>query len=233
MSRALASRYTRLQLIFSRVFIRFLVVDCGSPIVPIGGAATAFTTLSVFGVYEGNATVDFECDFGRNLVGSSVGTCLSNGSWSVASPECLLVDCGELVAPANGDRIGDLTTFDSVVEFRCDDGYELVGSSQRRCQVNGTWTGTETTCRRKEKTLSFFIVFSFVFLGVNCGDLQRPNNGSRLGETTTFQSTIRFECDAGFEVIGQAIAVCQVNGNWSSITPTCEGFFHSFRHNSF
>ena len=35
------------------------------------------------------------------------------------------------------------------VYFRCDLGYELFGSEERKCQQNGTWTGQQPVCRGK------------------------------------------------------------------------------------
>ena len=32
--------------------------------------------------------------------------------------------------------------------FTCNTGYELNGSDSRTCQIDGTWTGIETICRR-------------------------------------------------------------------------------------
>ena len=32
--------------------------------------------------------------------------------------------------------------------FTCNTGYELTGSDTRTCQSNGSWSGTNTVCRR-------------------------------------------------------------------------------------
>ena len=34
-----------------------------------------------------------------------------------------------------------------MVYFNCDLGYDLVGSPDRKCLLNGTWTGTQPVCK--------------------------------------------------------------------------------------
>ena len=38
------------------------------------------------------------------------------------------------------------TTFASAAEYRCSDGFELIGNSTRTCQASGDWSGEEPTC---------------------------------------------------------------------------------------
>lgn len=56
------------------------------------------------------------------------------------------VDCGPLHPPENGDKTGEKTTFLSSVTFRCDDGFDLMGSLIRTCKANKEWSGQETFC---------------------------------------------------------------------------------------
>ena len=53
------------------------------------------------------------------------------------------VDCslGDVGIPSNGDTCS----------FTCNDGYELTGNDSydtRTCQSNGTWSGSDSVCRR-------------------------------------------------------------------------------------
>ena len=46
----------------------------------------------------------------------------------------------------NGSFSGDPTVFPNRVLFDCDPGFILHGSSTRKCQANGTWSGLPTAC---------------------------------------------------------------------------------------
>lgn len=59
----------------------------------------------------------------------------------------LAVKCEELLAPPNGGFLAACdVVYNSVCEFQCDSGYNLVGSSLRRCQSNKEWSGTAVQC---------------------------------------------------------------------------------------
>ena len=63
---------------------------------------------------------------------------------------CTVVDCRGLNAVRNGDIIFSTgTTYTSVAEVTCHEGYELVGSSVRVCLDNGEWAGNPPICRGK------------------------------------------------------------------------------------
>ena len=58
-------------------------------------------------------------------------------------------DCGPLTAPLNGSIAGRETFFPSKVKLSCDEGFLLNGSSVRRCQASGNWSGIEASCKGK------------------------------------------------------------------------------------
>lgn len=55
-------------------------------------------------------------------------------------------DCGTLAVPVNGSINGRETTFPNEAIFSCDEGFILNGSTVRRCQSDGTWSGIRTSC---------------------------------------------------------------------------------------
>lgn len=61
-----------------------------------------------------------------------------------------VISCGELPSPANGKKMGTLTTYGATAIFMCNTGYTLVGSHVRECQANGLWSGVETKCLGKK-----------------------------------------------------------------------------------
>ncbi|NWZ83260.1 FBLN7 protein, partial [Poecile atricapillus] len=54
--------------------------------------------------------------------------------------------CPALQAPADGRKFGTKYLVDHEVHFACDPGFQLLGSSTRTCQANGSWTGQEPRC---------------------------------------------------------------------------------------
>ena len=56
------------------------------------------------------------------------------------------VDCGRVDAPRNGSLSGESTVFPNSLQFQCDVGFILQGSTIRTCQATGTWSGWKTSC---------------------------------------------------------------------------------------
>ena len=52
--------------------------------------------------------------------------------------------------PFNGVISGS-TSYDhgDVITFKCNYGYDLIGSKQRRCTATGHWSGEQAVCRGK------------------------------------------------------------------------------------
>lgn len=91
----------------------------------------------------------FECSDGYQLRGSAQRHCQPNGRWNGTSPVCddrvgycpmLAIPPGTIVSRGR-NNLGDRVT------FRCQNGLDLVGSSQRVCTSEGAWSGAEPSCR--------------------------------------------------------------------------------------
>lgn len=54
--------------------------------------------------------------------------------------------CGDPGIPAHGIRLGDSFDPGSVMRFSCEAGHVLRGSSERTCQANGSWSGSQPEC---------------------------------------------------------------------------------------
>ena len=68
------------------------------------------------------------------------------------SADCTIetIDCGTLSPPTNGSvSYSNSTTEGSVATYSCDSGYTLTGDdTERTCQADGTWSGSEPTCEQ-------------------------------------------------------------------------------------
>ena len=64
-------------------------------------------------------------------------------------PFSVVVNCGTLAAPQNGQVILTTTTFMSTATYSCNAGYILSENATRTCEATGTWSDTVPTCDRK------------------------------------------------------------------------------------
>ena len=59
---------------------------------------------------------------------------------------------------------------------------------------------------------------------ISCGSPPAaPANGRRSGSGTTYQSTVTYNCNAGYSPIppGPNTITCMANGQWSGSVPVC------------
>ena len=143
---------------------------------------------------------------------------------------CLIaVDCGALPLVQHGHAVTNGTVFQSVANYTCDNGYNLVGIQSRTCESNATWSGNEPVC----KGIRLWMIHSlflrnhlglfFNNLAVDCGNLSGVVNGMVETVATIFGSVANYSCDNGYELVGPSTRTCQANGSWSDIDPLCKG----------
>eukprot|EP00118_Oscarella_pearsei_P002855 m.11939 g.11939 ORF g.11939 m.11939 type:complete len:2352 (+) comp23692_c0_seq4:198-7253(+) len=173
------------------------LVDCGTLAAPALGSKTG--TITTYG-----GTISFQCLSGYVRSGSSSRTCQSDGTWSGTQPSCLIVDCGSLSGPLNGEVHGSLATYGSTLVFTCNTGFSRQGSKSRTCQTNGAWSGQAVTCNR-----------------VYCPSLVSITNGFMTGSNTSYGASVTFNCKTGFKLFGSNTRTCQTDGTWSGSQPDC------------
>ena len=173
-------------------------IDCGTLTAPANGSVNVPTT-----TYGSTAT--YTCLAEYRVTGSATRTCQADGTWLGAAPTCVLIDCGGLLAPANGKVSVPTTTYGSTATYSCTTtGYHLSGTATRTCQADNSWGGTAPTC-----------------VLVDCGGLSAPTNGKVSVPSTTYGSQATYSCDSGYTLSGSATTSCQASGAWSSSAPTC------------
>ena len=60
-----------------------------------------------------------------------------------------------------------------------------------------------------------------IFIGIDCGSPGTLENGMVTNNGTYVTSVATFNCDFGYELIGDTQRVCQPDGTWSNMVPRC------------
>ncbi|XP_016119154.1 P-selectin-like [Sinocyclocheilus grahami] len=168
----------------------------------------------VFGAFHFNSSCQFRCVTGFKLEGSQRLRCLASGHWDYTLPVCQAVQCLPIIDAPGGWSMNcthplSINSFNSSCEFKCEEGFELKGSSTTWCDQTGQWTHKPPTCTV-----------------VTCNGILAPAKGhltcaDPLGKYS-FRSTCNISCVEGHKLRGKATLSCLSDGNWSAPTPDCE-----------
>ncbi|CAH1248684.1 CSMD1 [Branchiostoma lanceolatum] len=149
-------------------------------------------------------TVTYTCNVGYRLDGTGTRVCLATGVWGDTAPRCEMVQCTRLNPPTQGTMNGG-NNYNNTVFFTCAEGYILSGSSNRTCQADGLWSGTQPTCSALE-----------------CPELDAPLNCDKTGGTYV-GSFLVFFCHNGYDITGgDFMRTCEPDQTWSGTQPTCQ-----------
>ena len=66
---------------------------------------------------------------------------------------------------------------------------------------------------------------------ITCADPGAPVNGRKMLQGLSYNNTVTFSCDTGFNLTGMAVQHCAETGKWSATQPTCVGEY-SFRQDN-
>nr|XP_054764801.1 P-selectin-like isoform X2 [Lytechinus pictus] len=165
-----------------------------------------------------NSLCTFECSEGHDLVGSSTITCQSNGEVSASIPTCSVVSCSlpevfseELSSSVNCDA-GSTIVFNTTCSFECYIGYSLIGVENITCQTDGLLSAAVPYCNVVTCSIPMFPA-----------NLTTPNTQCGEEMMIDYNTMCMYECQQGYDLIGNASIGCQANGELSTDLPTCQG----------
>uniref|UniRef100_I3JDH1 CUB and Sushi multiple domains 1 n=1 Tax=Oreochromis niloticus TaxID=8128 RepID=I3JDH1_ORENI len=189
--------------LWDRPIPRCLAISCGDPGVP-PNVVVSGTNSWTYG-----SVLQYSCLPGGVLVGNATRHCQEDGTWSGAPPYCTGVSagiCGDPGIPPHGARIGgEEFKTKSLLRFSCEAGYNVIGSAERTCLHNGTWSGTQPVCQ-----------------AVSCGNPGTPAHGRIVfSDGITFGSSVAYTCWEGFKTSGLTTRHCTTNGTWTGQPPDC------------
>uniref|UniRef100_A0A8C4N059 Sushi, von Willebrand factor type A, EGF and pentraxin domain-containing protein 1 n=1 Tax=Equus asinus asinus TaxID=83772 RepID=A0A8C4N059_EQUAS len=132
-------------------------------------------------------------------------TCQKDGLWF---PETISCSPRKCPLPANITHLlihGDDFSVNKQVSVSCAEGYTNEGVNTSTCQPDGTWEPpfSDESCSP-----------------VSCGKPESPEHGFVVGSEYTFESTVIYQCEPGYEL--EVKRTCQENSQWSGGVATCK-----------
>uniref|UniRef100_A0A8D2MVP1 Sushi domain-containing protein n=1 Tax=Zonotrichia albicollis TaxID=44394 RepID=A0A8D2MVP1_ZONAL len=166
--------------------------------------------------------VTFSCSGGARRIPGMPDTveCLPGDIWSrLAEP------CGRSCAAPTRLRFAALSKEDerrnffpvgTNVSYVCRPGYENSSeiSPSSTCLENLTWSQPAELCRSEYSCCPTAPKAALV------------TNGNHNGQDKAFFTagmSVRYSCDPGYYLVGNAAVTCRASGNWSQPRPRCEG----------
>ncbi|XP_022181036.1 sushi, von Willebrand factor type A, EGF and pentraxin domain-containing protein 1 isoform X2 [Myzus persicae] len=181
-------------------------VFCKSPRVIENAGNNAFADQQTFDV---GSEVEYRCKDGFTMRGFARAKCLAmdiSASWFGPDITCEPRTCGAPGVIPNGWHQGDCSDFGCRVFYKCSEGYELTGKSERLCHSDGYWVPKDLpSC-----------------VPVDCGPPESPYNGNAVFTSTSYNSVVSYECKYGYLLSGEPTRRCGADGKWSGTTPICQ-----------
>ncbi|NWW44763.1 CFAH factor, partial [Pedionomus torquatus] len=159
--------------------------------------------------YPHGTRVTYKCRPGYIKLGRIVFEC-ANGAWKQQLPPC--GHPGDIEFGYFELTSGSEFVFGARVEYRCNDGYQMLSQrNYRDCQADG-WSNDIPHCEV-----------------VKCPPVQAPENGRiimtgafELDREYSFGELISFECNEKYRLVGSKEIICSSNGTWNSDVPRCQ-----------
>ncbi|XP_063750705.1 sushi, von Willebrand factor type A, EGF and pentraxin domain-containing protein 1 isoform X1 [Eleginops maclovinus] len=166
-------------------------------------------------------TIFYSCFPGFQLVGQDHLTCEESG-WSSSVPLCVPSDCGlpphidfgqyiRVSGPSDASsRDTSASPMDlsflhgTFIEYLCHKGYDLTTPTRLVCLEDGGWNGTAPSCTPAE-----------------CEKPQSPEHGWVNVTDSSFGSMVRYSCEEGYELEGEAVRQCVSARLWTHDAPVC------------
>ncbi|KAG8224127.1 hypothetical protein J437_LFUL001821, partial [Ladona fulva] len=210
-----------------------LVITCETPEDPSGGYVATESN-------KVHSTIEYHCDPGHILHGDQTSVCGRDGEWSGDIPECEYVDCGKLPPLLNGaiTYVDGSTHLGSEITYSCVRNYRLAPTNnngargeevnpKRYCQENRQWSGISPRC--EEIRCSEPAVPAHAILSVTGNDraygrtLIRTAENAKTPSTQTYRigAIVKFRCERGYKIVGDALGTCEDTGLWSVQVPQC------------
>ncbi|XP_069511152.1 beta-2-glycoprotein 1 [Ambystoma mexicanum] len=196
-----------LALLCGSAFLNFARAGGACPLPPRVEFATAEPEKRV---YEPGEHVIYTCNPGYVLrSGQRKWICPISGVWNSPTMKCKRRLCAYPGPLENGLINHTEFTYQSWIQFSCNEGFILNGSDVSQCTETGQWSNQQPVCER-----------------VICPKPAIPEFGKikfykpKSHNMSTYQDVVIYECLPKYALFGNEAATCEANGNWSDV-PEC------------
>ena len=148
--------------------------------------------------------------------------CNKLGQWQPAPALCKPVYCSAPILPASVEvqepSQNNTYIYGSVLNVTCKEGYETIIDNVKHGRLecrqsgdnsqHGEWSGTQQIpmCNK-----------------ISCPTPKKLDNGIVVSTSLTFNSTARYSCNTGYELVGVRSRNCLASKTWSGGLPQCKG----------
>lgn len=173
---------------------------------------------------------DFTCDPGHRINGEHWRTCLAGGSWSGVEPVCIDDDPPKIKCPFSRVKVADPGQLTASVSW---EPPVATDTADKTLQVILVGEGSETPFKEgativrykvydqaRNRAACKFIVRVEVR---RCPELKPPMHGHLTcsSDGNNYGAVCEYHCDGGYEQMGTASRVCQLNRSWSGNNAEC------------
>uniref|UniRef100_A0A6I8PR54 Sushi domain-containing protein n=1 Tax=Ornithorhynchus anatinus TaxID=9258 RepID=A0A6I8PR54_ORNAN len=163
------------------------------------------------------STIFFRCNNGYTLIGSSQSSCEitenNRVDWSETHPVCEIIKCLPPPDISDGVKVQneDEYSFGSVVSYKCNKGFSLIGLDSIHCtsdnHQSGKWSGDPPECKV-----------------VRCENpiVQNGHQISTSAPPYSYMNYVIFQCNRGFVMEGKSKIYCGANNLWFPKIPRCK-----------
>ncbi|XP_059924476.1 C4b-binding protein alpha chain isoform X2 [Gadus macrocephalus] len=155
------------------------------------------------------ASVKVTCEEGYRVLGSSFKRCFASG-W-IGRSRCDLIVCDVPIEVISGQHTwtsAEKPRHGDIIQYSCDPGFTLNGTSHVICQGRGVYNTTPPTCE-----------------AVVCDLPSEINDGRHLwtsADRPRYEDEIHYSCNTGFTLHGSSHLICQSPGVYNAAPPTCK-----------
>ncbi|CAL1277413.1 unnamed protein product [Larinioides sclopetarius] len=196
--------------------------------------------------FEPGSELNFRCKEGYDLEGPERIVCERGGWWSDLSPKCIVrphstfstypaapsvIDCPVPEMDPNSEvkeflldqrTVAESFEPGSELNFRCKDGYYLVGPVRIVCQMGGWWSDLSPKCKVRPPSREHCSDPGYI----RDGSRTKANGSSSLPSSKySIGQSVFYSCDKGYELVGNSTLTCLPSLKWSSFPPLCRKSF--------